>query len=295
MDRPSPLQRFAEPALAAPSIWRLLLALGFVLGGLFLLGLFIAAVSLMAGADVSGRFTGFDTAASALWLLASFLIWRPAIWLAMRLFMKRPYRSLFGPSGRLDGRAFLGGLACAAVIALVSTAAALMLVGAPLTSGASPVLWLAFAAVALPLIYIQSSAEELLFRGLMLQHMAARFSAFWAWGLIPSALFGLLHWNPASYGAAAWMVLAITGLTGLVFALVTAASGNLGAAMGLHFGLNVYALLFIAPNRAFGGLALAHWPDQDAALAQLLAIDLSVVAIVCVAVLALYRRSLRRG
>ena len=293
MDQPSPLRDFARPALAAPAIWRLLAALAAVFGCMILLGIGAGGASLALGFDLRGILRGFETPISALLILASFLIWRPAIWLAMRLFSRRPYRSLFGASGRVDWPAFLIGLAIATAIAALSTLAAMALVGAPLATGAGAPPWLGFAAIALPLIYIQSSAEELLFRGLILQHMAARFGAFWAWGLIPSALFGLLHWNPDGYGAAAWMVLAITGLTGLVFALVTAATGNLGTAMGLHFGLNAYALLVIAPNAAFSGLSLAHWPDDDAALQRLLAVDFGMLALACLAATILYRRRVR--
>ena len=66
-------------------------------------------------------------------------------------------------------------------------------------------------------------------------------------------------------------------------------------AMGLHFGLNLYALLGIAPNEAFDALALAHWPDDGEALMRLLAIDLLTLMIACVVAVTFYRRSLRQG
>lgn len=287
------LQRFARPAEAAPAIWRLLASLGVVFGALLLFGFGVAGVGLAFDIEVRRYVSGFETPVSAFIALASFLIWRPALWLAMRLILRRAYATLFGPAGRTNWRHFLMGLFIAALFAAISTAAALALVGAPYWSGGGLAPWLGLALLALPLIYIQSSAEELVFRGLILQHMAVRFGAFWAWGLIPSVLFGLLHWNPDGYGTAAWLVLAITGLTGLAFAFVTAATGNLGAAMGLHFGLNAYALLLIAPSKTFAGLALAHWPDDEFALNRLLAIDFATLAIACVCAAVLYRRSLR--
>lgn len=264
-------------------MWRLLASLVLVLGGLILLGIGIGSAVLAIGlGDLTpATFQGFETPASALFILASFLIWRPAIWLAIRLFCGRAYETLFGPDGRVAWPHFMAGLLFAALFALLSTGVAWALVGAPMRSGASLAPWLGLAAIAIPLIYIQSSAEELLFRGLIMQHMAARFGAFWAWGLIPSVLFGLLHWNPDGYGIAVWMVLLITGITGLIFALVTAATGNLGLAMGLHFGLNVYALLLVAPNAEFSALALSHWPVDDAALMRLLVIDLASLLIGC--------------
>lgn len=291
----TPLSRFAAPSRAAPAVWRLFAALALVLGGLVMLGIGIGAAMLGLGLTepASEILHGFETPASALLVLASFLIWRPAIWLAVRLFCRRAYATLFGPNGRVNWRQFMTGVMIAALIALVSTGVAWPLVGAPTLTGVSLLPWLGFAAIALPLIYIQSSAEELLFRGLILQHMAARFGALWAWGLVPSVLFGLLHWNPDGYGAAAWMVLLITGLTGLIFALVTAATGNLGLAMGLHFGLNVYALLLVAPNAAFSALAISHWPVSDETLLRLLVIDLASLLAACAGAAIWYRRSLR--
>ncbi len=291
----TPLQRFAAPSMTAPAVWRLLASLALVLGGMILLGVGIGVVVLAFGLGdhMSEVFHGFETPASALFMLASFLIWRPAIWLAIRLFCKRSYRALFGPEGRVAWRQFGAGLMVAALFALASTVVAWALVGAPVRTDVSALPWFGLAAIAIPLIYIQSSAEELLFRGFILQHMAARFGAFWAWGLVPSALFGLLHWNPDGYGVAAWMVLLITGLTGLVFALVTAATGNLGLAIGLHFGLNVYALLLVAPNAAFSALALSHWPVEDAALLRLLIVDLAALLVLCGGAAWWYRRSQR--
>lgn len=295
-NRDTALQRFAAPSLAAPAIWRLLAALALMFGGLILLGIGIGAATLAFGLreQTPEMFQGFETPASALFILGSFLIWRPAIWLAIRLFCRRAYRTLFGPEGRVAWPQFLTGVLIAAVIAALSTGVAWALVGTPTLSAVNPALWVGFAAIALPLIYIQSSAEEMLFRGLILQHMAARFGAFWAWGLLPSVLFGLLHWNPDGYGVAAWIVLLITGLTGLIFALVTAATGNLGLAMGLHFGLNVYALLLVAPNAAFSALALSYWPVEDETLLGLLVIDLAALIIACAGAALWYRRSQRQ-
>lgn len=293
--RDTPLHRFAAPALAAPAVWRLLAALALALGGLVLLGVGIGAATLALGLGETApqMFQGFETPLSALFILASFLIWRPAIWLAVQLFCRRAYATLFGPNGRVNWRQFLTGVMIAALIAALSTGVAWAVIGAPSPTGVGLAPWLGFAAIALPLIYIQSSAEELLFRGLILQHMAARFGALWAWGLVPSVLFGLLHWNPDGYGVAAWMVLLITGLTGLIFALLTAATGNLGLAMGLHFGLNVYALLLIAPNAAFSALAISFWPVDDAALVRLLVIDMASLIVACAGAAMWYRRSQR--
>lgn len=283
----SPLERFAAAAVARRTLWRVLAGLCVVILMLVLTGMALGAAQLWIydaiDLDIA---SGFDDPTAALVLLATFLLWRPALWIALRLFHKRSLASLNGPGSG----GFVLGLASAALFAAITGIGALALVGAPHATGVEFWTWVMFALIAAPLIYIQSSAEELLFRGYLLQQMHARFTGFWAWALVPSMLFGLLHWNPAGYGAAAAAVLAITGFTGLAFALFTAATGRLGMAKGMHFGFNFVALLLIAPNEAFSALSLAYWPYDRSSLNHLILLDLVASAALAAAAYAAYRR-----
>ncbi len=290
----TPLDAFSLPARSVPDLWRLFASIFLIFGALLLLGFGIGAIGLWLNVQNDGviEIEGFETRASALLVLASFLIWRPAIWFSMRWLYKRSMGTTFGPTGRVAWSGFRQGLSIATAFAVLSTIIAWGSVGAPVWLDLNLAVWAGFGLIAVPLIYFQSSAEEMMFRGLILQQMSVRFGAFWAWALVPSILFGLLHWNPAGYGAAVWFVLGITTLTALIFAMVTAATGNLGLAMGLHFGLNLFALLLIAPSDKFAALALAHWPISDDALFKLLYLDLIALTIACVAAATFYRRSL---
>lgn len=114
--------------------------------------------------------------------------------------------------------------------------------------------WLRWLPYALPLVFLQITAEEALFRGYLQQQLAARFAARWVWMLVPSALFASLHWNPAA-GSAAWLVIGTTFLFALIVADLTARTGSLGAAMGLHFVNNAYGMLVISISGGLTGLA----------------------------------------
>ena len=100
------------------------------------------------------------------------------------------------------------------------------------------------------------AAEELLFRGYLTQALAARFRSPLAWALVPSLAFGALHWDGAAYGADAWLAVAAATAVGLALADVTARTGNLSAAIGLHFANNVAALLVVAMPGPTAALAL---------------------------------------
>ncbi|MEM7733968.1 MAG: type II CAAX endopeptidase family protein [Pseudomonadota bacterium] len=120
--------------------------------------------------------------------------------------------------------------------------------------------WLFFLPLALPLVMIQISAEELAFRGYLQSQLAAKFRHPVIWMGIPSALFGLLHYSPDIAGENAWMLVLWSGLFGMAVADLTARSGTLGAAIALHFVNNVFAILFAAPQGEFDGTALYTFP-----------------------------------
>jgi len=121
-----------------------------------------------------------------------------------------------------------------------------------------------------------------LFRGYLQQQLAARFSHPLIWMFLPSALFGLAHYGPDTYGANAWLVVIWAGIFGALAADLTARSGTLGPAIALHFATNVSALLLVAPQGEMSGLALFQYsfPAHDeAAIRALLPIDFAAMMV----------------
>jgi len=136
---------------------------------------------------------------------------------------------------------------------------------------------------ALVALAIQTGAEELVFRGYLQQQLAARFASPVVWALLPSVGFGMLHYDPATLGANAWLVVGATGLFGLIAADLTARSGTLGMAWGLHFANNFVALALIAPLGDLSGLALFRVPfamDDTGLMRLALAFDVAMLCTV---------------
>lgn len=141
--------------------------------------------------------------------------------------------------------------------------------------------WLGYLPFALPLILIQTTSEELLFRGYLQQQLAARFRSRAVWMVLPSALFAALHWDPTT-GSNSWLILAATFAFGMIAADLTEQTGSLGAAMGLHFINNVLALLIVTMDDKITGLALYVTPfgADDTSVAPLaLGVDIVVLLI----------------
>ena len=277
---------YVAPARAYPQLWRLVAGVALIL--LFYIGwMGLMALALWAMTGGPGFQARLETLAlgstpwSLILLLATFPGMGLGAWAAARLLHGRGWRSLFGrPAVVL--RDFVTG---AALMVVIAGAASLLLfpLAPPLEPAVPLSVWLMFLPLALFGVLIQTGAEELVFRGYLQQQLAARFVSPLGWLVLPSVLFGLAHYAPEEMGALAWAVVAATGLFGLVAADLTARTGSLGMAWGLHFVNNVLAILVVSAMGALDGLALFRVPDgavgQDD-LALLILIDMVVVALV---------------
>ena len=249
---------YIAPAVPRSELWRILS--GLVLAGFFgFVSLQAIMLSLLAilGPD-EARNTAYEMATGAtpmavVALLFCYLPVTGGLALALALMMRRGLVSLIGPlwaSSRNFARVALPLVLLWLVLLPLST------MDATVTTNLSLGQQLPWLPAALLGLVIQTGTEELIFRGYLQQSLAARFRSRWVWMVLPSLLFGLAHFSPQQYGALAWVVVAWTALFGLVAADLTARTGNLGAALGLHFANNVSAVLFLGMSGNIGGLAL---------------------------------------
>ena len=147
--------------------------------------------------------------------------------------------------------------------------------------------WLILLPISLILVLIQVSAEELFFRGYLQSQLAARFAHPAVWIVLPSVLFGALHYSPADHGDSAWLIALWATVFGIFAADLTARTGTLGPAIVLHFVNNVSALLFISLDGPLSGLALytleADMTDASV-LMPLLWVDAAMMGVSWIAV-----------
>lgn len=132
--------------------------------------------------------------------------------------------------------------------------------------------WIALFLPGLAAVFLQSSAEEIAFRGYLLQQLAARFRSPAIWMGVSSALFGLAHYAPEYYAGNAGVIVIWALCFGVAMADLTARSGTLGPAIAVHFAVNNWSLLFVALPGDLSGLALfvlPFGPDDEAKLAGL--------------------------
>ncbi len=291
---PHPLAdpRWLAAARRRPALWRLAaglaLALAIYAGTLAALA---AGIAYALGPDrgvAAMRSLGAGEAPGAvLALLTTFAAMALGAWAAARALHRRRLRELIGPRAPAwrDFR-LAAGVTLAVNLPLLALAVGL----ADLERALDPATWALLLLPAIPLIALQTGAEELLFRGYLQGQLAARFRSPLVWALLPSLAFGAAHWDGTG-GPAAWGIVAATALFGLAAADLTALTGRLGAAWGLHFANNLVALTVIGVPGALPGLALwrTPWTLREAPGGLgLLALDMAVLVLIW----ALTRRAL---
>ncbi len=265
-----------------PELWRfaagivLVLALWFMLGLAFDSLVLPLLIALTGGGDF---LNGNDPTGMAL-LLGGFVLPILAVALALPILHARSLGSLLGPRGR-----FLWQMR-RVTLALVALLVVLLILppydmGAPVDRNMPFGQWLSYLPLALGLVLVQTSAEEILFRGYLQQGLAARFQSPLIWMGLPSVLFGLGHYMPTEAGDNAWLIVAGATFYGLVMADLTARSGSLGPAIAVHFVNNVFALLILATPTSLSGFALLLQPItmEDAALRPWLWLDFAVITV----------------
>jgi membrane protease YdiL (CAAX protease family) len=243
-------------------LWRTALGAALVLAiyAASLAAVLLLAVGL-AGRGRAYEFTSHlvaaDTPAATLALLATFAGMAAGPFVAVRLLHRRRGATLFGRAPVV-----LRDFTVAVAVLGVFYALTVGVWSIPFDAepGLPPRTWLALLPLTLLGILLQTGAEELVFRGYLTQQLAARFRSRLVWMLIPSLLFGLVHYAPATSGSNVLIPVLGATLFGLYAADLTAVTGSLGAAWGFHFANNVLALAVLATDGTITGLALLVTP-----------------------------------
>ena len=252
------LRAFVAPALGRTQLWRTLAGLA-ITAVLYVLALQLISLTLLnLLGPLSGMMTLRDIATGAtplglIGLLFTYLPLAVGLGLASAFILNRGLASLIGPLAPA-WRCFLWVALPLMALWLAMMPLQIMAPNVGRHLGLRDVMpWLP---LALPGLLIQTGTEELIFRGYLQQQLAARWSAPMVWMAVPSVLFGALHFSPEAYGPLAPLVALWAVAFGLAAADLTARTGNLGAAVGLHFANNAQTLFLVGLYGNLQGLSL---------------------------------------
>ncbi len=113
-----------------------------------------------------------------------------------------------------------------------------------LNNTSKSLIWLTI--IALLLIPFQTTFEEILFRGYLMQGAGAWFRNKWMPLLITSIFFGLMHsFNPEIKEYGFWTMMPQYVIYGLVFGFITIVDNGIEIAMGAHAANNIFLSVFV--------------------------------------------------
>ncbi len=283
MARPDPYDAFEAmiaPARHRPEIWRVVLGVMLAFSATFFVvsGVLEFARLVMAPGDFMRFATAVQTGSTPFGVLM-ILVATGAIGLcamiAVRLLHDRPPETVFGPVPRAIAQ-FFGVLWAVALLYMALSVLFYLTDDTALTPGLPVGQWVAYLPLTILALLIQTGGEEVLFRGYLQPQFAALSRNRLVWMVLPSALFGAVHYAPAIYGTNAPVIALWAFVFGLVTADLTARAGTLGPAMALHLANNFFAIALTSLAGDLSGLALftlPYGPEDEAAIRAVLPLD----------------------
>ena len=232
--------------------WRYLISLPGILVTWLLVGsipvvLFMAYISMDGdpATDFSGTgFVGVPVIVEFLVTMSSFVPFLVATLLAVRFIHARPLKTLLTAELSVRwGRILAGAGTWLIIAALLSLVEALLYPGRYVLTF-QPARLLLFALFALILVPIQTSAEELFFRGYLLQWMGLRLKNKWLLSLLNGILFFLPHAINPEMATNSLLIGLGYFATGFFLAFITLQDNGIELALGLHAANNLFAALF---------------------------------------------------
>ncbi|WP_375279345.1 lysostaphin resistance A-like protein [Pseudooctadecabacter sp.] len=207
--------------------------------------------------DMADAFYSGSTPLAVRWNLALFAVYAALLWGILRLLHRVALGALVGqPATAL----YAGVKVAVYLIPLYIVALGPSLSDPTVYQQMDVATWLAILPLTLPLLLVQIGAEELVFRGYLQSHMAALSRNPLVWMVIPSVLFGLIHYDGTQPPYSTWAYVVWAMGLGLVCADVTARHGTLGPAIAIHFINNFFAMFVLAADDWLYGASLYVWP-----------------------------------
>ncbi|WP_425657370.1 CPBP family intramembrane glutamic endopeptidase [Roseobacter sp. EG26] len=252
-------RRLVDPAREKAQLWRLIMGL-ILASGVYLIcnQTMYRTLFTWQGKNVEAfaRSLAAGTTPIAMYLtLLSFGFMILGVAIALRVVHNRGLPAALG-----DGQLFRQQMVSVLVLLILINIAIWVLppwdLGAPLVPNMNLSLWAVLLPFSLVAVFIQVSAEEILFRGYIQQQLAARFNSPLIWMLMPAGLFGLGHYLPDTAGPNALPIALWAMIFGIMMADLTARAGTLAPAIAVHFINNVTAILIVSLPDELSGLSL---------------------------------------
>jgi membrane protease YdiL (CAAX protease family) len=237
-----------RPSLIRWSIGTILILISWLVVGALLTGfaanLFHIDIAALAGENPS-LLASYQPWQAATTILVSFvpLLLMPLI--LQRLLLKGGYRQLFTRSNQSFGREVRIGAMVMASILLITAVPDLALNSSAYEWTFNLNSFLPYLLVAAILIPMQTTAEEVFYRGWVQQRLENGRRSIWFVSIANGFLFALPHLANPEVNGELFLAILGYGASGFMFAWVTMRDQSIGIAVGAHAANNILAGLFV--------------------------------------------------
>lgn len=189
---------------------------------------------------------GISSNAMLFLMLLVFAVMLLALVLLIKAFHQRSIKEVINGTNKIRWNRFSTGAGIWLVLSIISLAISYVLSPENFVLQLDLSSFIPLLIIVLVMIPIQTSCEEITFRGYLAQGIGNLTKNRWMVLIIPSVLFGLMHAiNPEVKEFGFFVMMPQYILIGALFALISILDDGIELAMGMHAANNAFAALFI--------------------------------------------------
>ena len=250
---------YIQQAFKGRNEWYLyLISIFLVLFGWQIIGRIPLLISAAIFSDDMGDFAkaaennflgiGIDSNLYLFLMILMFIFGLLALIVCIKYIHKRKFTTLVTSRKKIDWKRFWFAFVIWAVVAIVVTAVGILISPENYTWNFKPVPFFTLVLVSFLFLPFQTSFEELLFRGYLLQGFGILFKNRWVPLIITSVVFGLLHGANPEVEKLGYISMVFYIGTGLFFGMLTLLDEGTELALGFHAANNIIAAVFVTAN-----------------------------------------------
>lgn len=204
--------------------------------------------SLEAISDSANMMTILDSNLTLFLMLLSFAVGLGALLLIIKYLHKQPLVEATTARKKIDWKRFWFGFGLVAVITVTLTVIDYYLNPEDYVFQFDAVPFLILAVIAILLIPLQTSFEEYLFRGYLMQGIGVLAKNRWLPLVLTSVIFGLMHLANPEVDKIGYIIMVYYIGTGFLLGIMTLMDEGLELALGYHAGNNLVAALLVTAD-----------------------------------------------
>jgi hypothetical protein len=170
------------------------------------------------------------------------------LFLTIKYIHKRAIKTLITSRAVIDWKRFWFGFITFGIVALIVTFLGIFLSPENYTWNFKPIPFFTLVAISFLFLPLQTSFEELLFRGYFMQGLGTWFKNRWVPLIITSVAFGLLHGANPEVEKLGYISMVFYIGTGFFFGITTLMDEGTELALGLHAVNNIIAAFLVTTN-----------------------------------------------